>query len=209
MATADQNYESGGLFQSPDKGESWRLINGWLPGITLLSVAGDPATMYLAWRTSNSYGLQWSREGGRSWDSPTDAATGDITNWRVSDFSIDLSESSTLYVAVAGEGLLSISAQNPREYAVLWSSDTAETEVQSVATHPNYPDVLAIRTTEGLFVTSDGGASWVPLHQAGYQISNVLYQGLPEGVNGPVVTTGSPWTICIGSVNGVWCHHGT
>ena len=47
MATADQNYESGGLFQSPDKGENWRLINGWLPGITLLSVAGDPATMYL------------------------------------------------------------------------------------------------------------------------------------------------------------------
>ena len=97
---------------------------------------------------------------------------------------------------------------NPREHTVLWSSDTVELEVQSIATHPSDPGVLAIRTTDGLLITSDAGASWIPLHQAGYQIENVSYPRLPEGVNGPVVTTGSPWTICIGSVNGVWCHRG-
>ena len=61
MATADQNYEIGGLFQSPDKGASWRLISGWVPGINLLSVAGDPATMYLTWRTTNGHGFQWEQ----------------------------------------------------------------------------------------------------------------------------------------------------
>ena len=182
MATADQNYESGGLFQSQDKGTSWSLVNGWVPGITLLSVAGDPATMYLAWRTGNSNGLQWSRDGGLSWHGSRDAATDDIANWRINDFTIGFMESGNLYVAVDGQGLLRISTLNPQESSVVWSSDTAETEVQSVATHPYDAGMLAIRTTEGLFVTLDGGTSWTPLHQAGYQITNVLYQGLPEGV---------------------------
>ena len=90
-----------------------------------------------------------SKDGGRSWDRPSDVATGDMADWWVSDLVTDFSESSTLYVAVADKGLLSISASKPREYSVLWDSDTLETEVQSVATHPNYPGVLAIRTTEG------------------------------------------------------------
>ena len=208
IATADQNSESGGLFQSQDKGANWRLISEWVPGITHLTVAGDPPTIYLAWRSGKSNGLQWSRDGGRSWNSPRDETTGAIANWRVNDFTTDISESDTLYAAMAGKGVFSISTLNPREHTVLWSSDTVELEVQSIATHPSDPGVLAIRTTDGLLITSDAGASWIPLHQAGYQIENVSYPRLPEGVNGPVVTTGSPWTICIGSVNGVWCHRG-
>ena len=208
MATADQNYENGGLFQSSDKGVTWRHINRWVPGITRLSVAGDPATMHLTWRTGNSEGSQWSSDGGRSWDRPRDQATGDIANWRINDFTTGFVESGNLYVAVEGQGLLRISDLDPPESSVVWASDTAETGVQSVASHPNDAGVLAIRTAEGLFVTSDGGTSWAPLHHAGYQISNVLYQGLPDGVTGPIITTGSPWTICIGSVNGVWCHRG-
>ena len=191
-----------------DKGANWRLISEWVPGITHLTVAGDPPTIYLAWRSGKSNGLQWSRDGGRSWNSPRDETTGDIANWRVNDFTTDISESDTLYAAMAGKGVFSISTLNPREHTVLWSSDTVELEVQSIATHPSDPGVLAIRTTDGLLITSDAGASWIPLHQAGYQIENVSYPRLPEGVNGPVVTTGSPWTICIGSVNGVWCHRG-
>ena len=208
LVTADQNYPSGGLFQSQDKGASWRLVSGWLPGITLLSVAGDPPLIYTAWRNSQSNGLQWSSDGGRSWDSPRDVATGEALNWIVTDFITDPSDAATLYVAVAGKGLLSISALNPGEHTLLWPSESGGSEVQSISAHPSKPGVLAMRTTHGLFVTLNGGRSWVPLHQAGYQIGNVLYQGLPEGANGPVVTTGSPWTICVGSVNGVWCHGG-
>ena len=155
MATADQNYENGGFFQSQDKGENWRLFRGWSPGITHLSVASDQAIMYVAWRTSNGHGLQWSRDGGLTWDGPRYPPKDDIVKLRVTDFTIDFSESSILYAAVAGTGLLRIGALNPGEYPVLWSSDTAESEVQSIAVHPSNSDVLAIRTTKGLSVTSD------------------------------------------------------
>ena len=156
IATADQNSESGGLFQSQDKGASWRLISGWVPGITHLSVAGEPATIYMAWRAGDSNGLQWSFDFGRSWHGPRDEATGKIANWWISDFSLNISNPATIYAAVAGKGLLSIDDLNPQEYTVLWASDTVEKEVLSVATHPNNPGVLAIRTTTGLLATLDG-----------------------------------------------------
>ena len=106
---------------------------------------------------------------------------------------------------------LRTSALNPEG----WTEVNVPSEagvVRALSLHPSDPNVFAVVGDGGVFATFDGGSSWVPLHEAGHMIGNTLYQGLPvarySGGRPVVVSTGSPWTICIGSDTGGWCHRG-
>ena len=189
------------LFRSADQGETWREINKQIGSAQdILLVPTHPSIMYI--RIGGE--LYVSKDGGFSWTLIRDANS----SLRIADFAIDSADPPSIYVGVTNRGLLRANALNPEEWSVI-ALPSEPGNFHALATHPSDPDVLAVAIGTGVFATLDGGASWVPLHEAGHLIGNVTYEGLPYTSGRPIVVmSGSPWTICIGSDTGVWCHGG-
>jgi len=122
----------------------------------------------------------------------------------VSDIAFYFADPPNIYANMGGQIWKATDATDPREWSVMGAADV--TGGGEMAFQPGNPKVMAILTGTRLSGTLDRGHSWVPLHQAGYEIGNVVYQGLPPGARSLTITAGFPWTICIGSDTGVWCH---
>ena len=211
FASGDLLYATsdGALFCSSDHAETWREISTL--NATLVVVPHYSSILY----KYKSGTLHMSKDGGLSW-SPLAPPDG---GWpgRLLAFAVNRADPPTLYLGIMEKGLAATNAINPDGWSTRsWPPDVGA--IRTLAFHPTNADVMALTSDQGVFATYDGGASWVPLHEAGHRIGNVVYQDLPamhrlseagEGLPRPVmVTSGSPWTICVGAYNGVWCHRG-
>lgn len=214
------------LFRSPDRGETWREVNSGGAGGSdrLFVVPRHPSILY--WRAGSSrvsgkqssLGLFMSKDAGLSWTPVLeDGRPKSVeTVSGVSDIAFDSAQPPNVYVSL-GNQFWKGNAMDPRDWSVIDARDAVGGGAQ-FAVQPGNTEVMAILSGNipgkssaegaGLFASFDGGKSWVPLHEAGYQLGNVVYEGLPPGARWLVVSGGSPWTICMGSAIGVWCHRG-
>ncbi len=214
------------LFRSADKGNTWREISKQIGFINLiLPVPHFPSYLYAYTAGGSSQGgpnpgrfkegLYFSKDGGFPWVPIPDSNS----SWRVTAFAVDSLDPPNIYVATAVNGLLNTNALdplNPENWKTIIqlpeggvSLPEAGT-IYSLAIHPLNPRILVVADPASrLFVTFNGGESWIPLHHAGHIIGNVIYGGLPLLNTSPrpvAVTSGPNGVICIGSGMGVWCH---
>lgn len=195
-----------GRFQSKDDGQTWQEVSNEYP--VTGGTPGYPSALYHFNSTGvlqDSIILLISRDGAVTWNQVLTPQVREQIN--IVDF--DSFVPPNIVLGWPEAGLFKANALDPKDWTKLhWPPGTSGRK--EVAFHPTNPDVFAVSTADdGVFVTFDGGGSWVPLHQAGYQIGNVVYQGLPSFTGGlhPLVVTGGPSpTICIGSDEGPWCH---
>lgn len=193
-----------GRFRSEDRGQTWREVSKEYP--VMLGTPGYSSALYSlrAGGPDRSVSLFISIDGAVSWNR---VAIPQMKEELIG-VGFDSAQPPNIYLGWIEAGLFRANALDPKEWTKLpWPPGATGGKV--VAFHPTNPNVLAITANEGVFVTFNGGASWVPLHQAGYQVGNVIYRGIPpfSGHQRPLVVTGDPRpTICIGSDSGSWCH---
>ena len=205
FASGDLLYatEGGTLFRSTDGGDTWKEISTFSGGSFVVPSRPSMHYRYVGGQ------LDLSKNGGLTWESiPLPAP-----DWpsSLAMALVVVGERPNLYLAGIEVGLASIDALDPREWTVVpWPPGVAR--VRRAAIDATNSNAVALSADDGIYGTFDGGGSWTPLHLAGHQIGNVVYQGLPphrETIRPIAVTSGSPWTICIGSDTGVWCHRGS
>ena len=189
-----------GEFRSTDRGETWRP-SPFLTRTELIPL-GNPSVLYAVAPTSGgtTYSLRMSTDGS-SWEGVRvlPEMQGSQSN---KVFIIDYSDPPNIYVGTS-EALFRANALDPKEWSrIAWPPEKRQS-VSSIAVHPTNPYILAITTNGRIFVTFDGGSSWVELPKPEYMIGNVIRQA---GANKLVVTGGADPQVCVGTGVGVWCH---
>lgn len=215
--------DNGMVFRSSDNGESWREIGSTGPTyVNFLTIPSHPDYLF-AYSTSEGPHIGYvSYDSGIEWSPVPDGPQGDRRAWSFGSydnrFGITLTNPLTIYATISGGdfdidlgNVFKADATNPTEWIPAFKENVSG---RNITIHPNDPDVFVVRSHSHIILaTSDGGQSWIPLHQAGYQVGNTIYSELPSvggsrGTPPQVIANGDPWTICIGTNTGVWCHRG-
>ena len=190
-----------GEFRSTDRGETWRPFP--FLGRTFLISRGNPSVLYSVYRLGHvsTYNLRKSTDGS-SWEGVRILPEMEENEYSLTVFIIDYSDPPNIYVGTR-ENVFRANALDPKEWSrIAWPPEIRRS-VRSFAVHPTNPDVLAISVDARIFVTFDGGSSWVELPKPEYMIGNVIYQA---GAIELVVTGGVDPKVCVGTLLGVWCH---
>jgi photosystem II stability/assembly factor-like uncharacterized protein len=138
----------GGLYVSSDGGRHWRFDA--LAGNDAMNLArpgGD--TIWLAGHEV----FKKSSDGGATW---SDVRPAGLPSLDIHGFAVDPRNPSTLYAAVAGQGLYR-SRDRGRSFSL--ASDQVGGSVMALAVVPD-GRILAGDMRQGLLQSSDGGASW-------------------------------------------------
>jgi len=170
------------LFRSLNRGENFEKISpdlthddpnelGDIPYQTIFAISESPLKFGLIYAGTDDGRLHVTRDGGATWTEIVDGLAADrwISRVEASRFA-----EGTVYVAQNGK-------RNDDFTALLWkSTDYGETwrdisagipgsPVNVVREDPENPDILYVGTDLGVYVTTDGAASW-----------DVLAAGLPS-----------------------------
>jgi len=197
LGTSSAVFQSG-VFKSVDGGFEWALVG--LSGINVFTLAVDPVNPDIVYAgTTSSDGVFRSADGGATWA----AVNGGLTSRNIFSLTIDPRTPTTIY---AGTGQ---SFPDPCR-GVFKTMDSGASWVEigpfnrvisAVVVHPDTPDILYAASPQqacqgggpddpGIFKSTDGGASWVAVHD---QLTSRL-----------VVDPLSPDTIYAGSNAGVF-----
>lgn len=189
-----------GEFRSTDKGETWQPFPFLAKTHTI--PLGNPSVLYSVYQLGGfeTYSLKMSTDG-LSWKGVRILRVMEGQPSRIV-LIIDYSEPPNIYVGTRGNGLFRANALDPKEWSrIAWPPEFDS--VRSVAVHPTNPDILAITQNGRIFVTFDGGSSWIELPNPEYMIENVIHQA---GAIELVVTGEVAPQVCVGTDVGVWCH---
>lgn len=189
-----------GEFRSTDRGETWQPFPFLAKTHTI--PLGKPSVLYSFYQVGGfqTYSLKKSTDGS-SWEGvrilrEMEGKPSSIV------VIIDYSDPPNVYVGTPANGLFRANALDPKEWSrIAWPPEFDS--VRSVAVHPTNPDILAITENGRIFVTFDGGSSWIELLKPEYLIENVIYQA---AVGELVVTGEMAPQVCVGTDVGVWCH---
>lgn len=171
LAPSDPQVLYGGtsyLHRSPDGGNSWNLGNGGVlldgNGLLLLAVARDNAdVLYAATYPGASRGHVFrSLDGGTSF---TDV-TGVLPDRYPGDLSVDPSNEGTVYLTLSGFG--SSHLFRSTDYGATWADIDGgilpDVPTSAVVVDPLFPDHIYVGNDIGVYVTRNGGTTWVQLH---------------------------------------------
>lgn len=140
-----------GVYLSQDGGRHWRL--DLLSGIDAMSLARPSgSTIWL----SGHYVFKKSTDGGASW---VDVRPSGLSSLDIHGLAVDPRHPSTLYAAIAGDGLYR-SRDGARSFSLV--SDEVGGNVMALAVLPD-GRLLAGDLRKGLLVSRDGGGSWQPV----------------------------------------------
>lgn len=169
---------SGGMWRSPNGGESWvetnTLLlapeNGSIAVADILAIERDPqdaSAVYLATRGS---GIMMSRDGGTSWSRPNEAIVRDGT---VLDVEVDPKDICTLYVLKADRVVRSTTCGRTWEAERYLETQPGVT-LTALALDWYNAGTVYVGNSEGAIVKStDGGATWARLNDMRYPISAI------------------------------------
>jgi photosystem II stability/assembly factor-like uncharacterized protein len=165
-----------GVFRSGDAGRTWRRISpeGHIDLKNVGSVAFDPGaadTIY-----AGTWHLPWkTRDGGRTW---YPISKGLIDDSDIMTLTVDRQRPPVIYATACSGIYRSVDA------AARWTKirgiPSSSRRTRAFAQSPNDPQLLLAGTTEGLWLSRDGGAAWQQATRKDIVLNAVL--ALPSGV---------------------------
>ena len=149
-----------GLYKSTDGGLTWAATG--LTGLTLHTVAVDPANADTVYAGAFRSGVFRSRDGGQTWEGPTRPA-----NMQEADafaLAVHPQTTSTVYVSFSGRGLHR-STDGGVTWTLVTGFDPGFFGVFHVTFDPQSPSTVyaaagGIAVTFGVYKSTDGGQSW-------------------------------------------------
>ena len=180
----------------------------------------DTNTLYIG---SACGGVHISHDGGATWTSNTD----NFPSLSIAAIAVNPIHPDTLYAATGDGygyvddgyntfwgGLYSAGVMKSTDGGNTWSTtglsfiQTSREIVQRLVINPNNPDVLLAATTNGIWQTKDGGATWGHVYSADHVYDILFYAGNPNvayAVNNADLLIsndgGTTWTTLYASIN--------
>lgn len=155
------------LFRTPDGGSLWITGNGGVPidgnPILVLAAASQNGdTLYLATAPFVGRGtVHRTLDGGLTF---TDI-TGTLPDRYPGDMTVDPTDEATVYITMSGFG--SSHVFRSTDYGVVWedidSGVLPDVPTSAVVVDPLHPDHVYVGNDIGVYVTTDGGTTWVQL----------------------------------------------
>jgi photosystem II stability/assembly factor-like uncharacterized protein len=159
-----------GVFRSDDAGQTWQRISPAgdpeLRNVDSLAIdPRDPQTIY-----AGTYHLPWkTTDGGKTWNA---VASGMIDDSDVMSLRVDAASSSRIFASACSGIYRSENA------GALWTKlqgiPFSSRRTQAIVQDPQDPQILYAATTEGLWVTRDGGESWMRTTPREWVINDVV-----------------------------------
>ncbi|MDX1745976.1 MAG: hypothetical protein R3324_08570 [Halobacteriales archaeon] len=173
------------LLRSDYRGETWEFVSpdltkadpatlttgkggdGNIQYATITTVDESPLTAGVLWVGTDDGNVQVSRDGGESWTLVNDNIPGNPEYW-VSRVEASNHDAGTAYLSYTGYRRDDFRpfVYKTTDYGETWTSIASNLPmgpVNVVREHHENPDVLAVGTEFGVFVSIDGGASWTEL----------------------------------------------
>ncbi len=141
--------DAGTIYRSPDRGDTWTALTTGLPapGVTVLAI--DRLSTRL--RAGTSEGVFISTDGGDSWT----AASSGLADAAITALAIDPEDPEVAYAGTAG-GVFKSTGDD------WFATGLTDTSITALAIDPLAPATVYAGTGgDGVFKSTDGGASWV------------------------------------------------
>ena len=146
---------TGGVFSSPDSGDTWHAVDSGLSDLRVQCLAVSPADPLVVYAGTQS-GAFKTTDGGASWMPLGGGFPAGIVN----SIAIDPSNAETLYAAGAG-GLLARSTNGGASWSAIGNAAIAAAQPRVLAIDPSHTATLYLGTAQnGVYRSSDGGTSW-------------------------------------------------
>ncbi|HKL04126.1 MAG TPA: PKD domain-containing protein, partial [Cryomorphaceae bacterium] len=146
---------------------TWEGQNGWNPGLGRINaITEDPVNADIVYVCTPAGGLWKSNDAGQSWTPLTD----NLPAIGASGLAIDPNNTDILYLATGdgdGNDTYSLGVLKSIDGGETWETTSLAFQVSEgvrcskILMDPNNSERLWVATHEGLYTTSDGGASWV------------------------------------------------
>jgi photosystem II stability/assembly factor-like uncharacterized protein len=172
-----------GVFLSSDAGKSWRRISpeGDEEIKNLDSLAIDPRDPQVIY--AGTYHLPWlTRDAGKSWKA---VIAGIIDDSDIMSLRLDAKNPDRVYMS-ACSGIYRSENQGA-EWIKLQGIPYAARRTQVIVQDPTNAKTLYAGTTEGLWVTRDGGESWTRTTAKEWVVNSLVILGGKSGTPGRVV----------------------
>lgn len=163
-----------GLYKTTDGGNSWTRLKLDPPnGASMEKIVIDPSNPQTIYVGAWGAGVYRSADAGTSW-TPINAG---LTNLQVYAIAIDPTHPQTLYAGTSAGGVF-VSADAGASWTPAISGAGTRQGVEALAVDPSSPQTIYAGTSDGVFRTTNGGASWtqVTSGMAGYPV-NVMGKG--------------------------------
>ena len=172
-----------GVFLSSDGGKTWRRISPEddeeLRNVDSLAIdPRDSGVIYVG-----TYHLPWlTRDGGKNWKS---VIAGIIDDSDIMSLRLDATNPGRVYMS-ACSGIYRSENQGG-EWTKLQGIPYAARRTQVIVQDPASPKTLYAGTTEGLWVTRDGGENWARTTSKDWVVNSLIVLGNKNGGPGRVV----------------------
>jgi len=146
---------------------TWQSIGPF--GGNCFAVAVDPSDSQILYAGTWGGGIFKSVNGGAGW---TPASNGGLSNAYIFSITIDPATPKTLYAATNGDWIFK--STDGGDSWTQFNSGLTSRVVQSLVIDPNNPQTLYAGTGNGVFKSSNGGSSWLPIGLTGSYINSIL-----------------------------------
>lgn len=155
----------GGVYRSPDKGDTWEHPValptakgvGSIAGTDVVAIAFDPSDTKAIYLGTAANGLIYSYDGGTSWAQPAGVGAG-----RVSSIAVSPNDKCTVYAALANRVIQTTDCN--RSYQIAYVDTRPDATVNTLIVDWFNPSQIYAGTETGEVIrSSDGGASWAVL----------------------------------------------
>lgn len=170
---------------------AWQRLNGPY-GCEVSDLVVLPQNPQVLYCTINGGGVFRSDTGGQAW-LPVSAGNEDLrTAWSLA---LDYSNQQTLYVGTWDRGLYK-TTNGGQSWLRISDLDTMGGNAWDIVIHPTNPQVLYLGTRTGVWMSSDGGATWVQ------KLNGLIWPKISALAIDPVV----PTTLYAGTTFGTFNH---
>ena len=156
-------YAVGGnsIERSTDAGDTWTKFSTNLPTGPVTAMASDPADSARLYAFVSGQGLLKSEDGGTAWTRQNNLPAATLTSLAIKAGAPD-----TIYAFHDADGFV-VSIDNGRRFDSLGGPPLPKKAVSDILTFAQEPNTIFVAADQGVYKSSDGGASWTKLDSSG------------------------------------------
>lgn len=182
-SSGTQTTGPGGMFVSPDKGETWQAIstllkpegNKSLSQVSVYRLFEDPHDSNAFYWASRESGLLYTYDAGKSWQQ----ATGALSKGFIYSVAVHPQDKCTLYVTNGVQVFMSTDCS--RSWSEIYRESTSD-RVVSLTIRPNSPFKIVMAKRGGdILESSDAGVSWQVLKRLNTTVVDIVADPHEDG----------------------------